>query len=169
MNKHEIKSFIRQACNEMGIDNYSAMICIGSYKPTTTIEMKKSTSNAIITFYFDTDMPCNYHNMSAVTGCYKPSVCERIGSVYVKTINRDNDDVKATIRHELRHFWQFMNGWKFDDTAPYLERKHEIDAFRWAELYGYSVKTLKSIAKDKKLKGFSKMTKKQLINLIIAK
>ena len=113
-----------------------------------------------VEIHFDKTHP-DLISRTDVLGCYwSHFVC-------VRASGRTLEEVLNTLRHELRHYWQEVNGWKFDQSLPYMQQKHEIDAFKWAELWSYTVKTLKCICRDKGIKGYNNKTKKEIINLLM--
>ena len=62
-------------------------------------------------------------------------LAEKVGSVYYVSIKSSLSVKKAinTLAHELRHIWQFVNGWTMDMESPYYERPQEIDAFAYGD------------------------------------
>ena len=109
----------------------------------------------------------SYSNENKGCGGYVDSH-DRFCNLWICDYPNNDNFIKTAIQHEIRHFWQWLQGERFNnENVAYRERSVEKDAYLYTEYVSYKKATLLEIARDKGIKGVSKLNKKDLINKLL--
>jgi hypothetical protein len=172
MNK-EIKKFVIKTAANMGIRcdlNIDSEIYEIYGEGCLNIHIKAVPQ---IKFHFEKESPF-VKETGNILGTVRTmgADCDTI-EVFVKSNNHLQEKgykIKDVITHEFRHVWQKLSGlWiRSHANLEYINRPEERDARHFQKLTSLTCVKLKKWCKLKKITGYSRLNKRELIDVLMA-